>query len=95
MEDNPVSFRVLALEKGLGSQNWARQLLSLSLFLSGWSKPMPLTSHCKTPQSSSYAGQKQPFNAPPAPERGQGHFGAIPGDQAWSSISPGWKPLSG
>lgn len=64
IEDNPASFRDLALEKGLGSQDWARQPPSLSLLLSGWSKPMPLTSHCKTPQSSSCAGQKEPFNVP-------------------------------
>lgn len=59
-----MSFRDLALEKGLGSQDWAWQLLLLSLLLSGWSKPMPLTSHRKTSQSSSCAGQKEPFNVP-------------------------------
>lgn len=33
---------------------------------------MPLTSHCKSPQSSSCAGHKEPFNAPPEREHLKG-----------------------
>lgn len=44
--------------------------------------------------STSCTRQKEPFNAPQHPKGAGAALGAIPGDRASGSISPGWKPLS-
>lgn len=84
-----------ALEKGPAAGFGQGSRCHPICLLSGHGKPMALTSLCKDPPRAAQARDRQePFNDPQHLNGAGAALGAIPGDGAWGSISPCWKPLS-